>query len=604
MKRHILLLSLTLLCLASCNTDELSTTYGPLPKELLGRWAPESADNTCDRYIQFESGQCYTYFNPNSQYFIDGNIYLTESQFTLMNARYCHLSGDNPAHLVMDGKDAGTLLLFPETDPVSQKTEAVLVINQQRYRRVKNILQESSLSFDKVVLDADPFDPSIPDMKTLFLEPGESAHLTYKLYLEGTPTPLDEDEAAKYIDWISLNEKIATVDNKGNITTHKNGTVILKIRTYDVSCTDACQLIVGGGDLSKNGTANCYITNNPGHYRFVMAKGNGEKNVGAVAGVKILWETFNSPEAPEEGSIIREVRLSESKDSIYFKIPYPMKDGNALIAAVDAGNNILWSWHIWSCKDFDAVNTAQVYLNNAGTLMDRNLGALSAEPGQMGSAGLLYQWGRKDPFPGATQVAPARNILRAKTTHDDDWEYVVGIIPPEYAAKPMSFCRASNGYDWAESNLNFWNEEKTCYDPCPPGWKVANANVLTKALTDAVEYKSASLLEWPRLDGYWAFDLGRKVSTATHVYYPMTAGIFVPTADGTPFYYMTDFSRIWCNKRVDNASTAQSICLNFTDDQVPNKIGLYWNAPGGKLRDEDIHYCGKACGNAVRCMME
>ena len=591
--------------LSSCTMDETRTIPGPLPEELLGIWAPESGEPGCDRYILFESGQCYTYISQTFMPIRQGYIYLSDGYFTLMDASYCHLTDSNPAHLILRGKDAGPLLLLEENRPGEQTLETVLVINQERYHRIKGIMEDSHIEFDKVVFDKEQFDPSIPDKKVLLTEVGKPVYLSYKLYATGESAPIAPKEAAKWVECISMDESIATIDMNDRITPRRNGEVVIKIHTYNSRCTDICHLVIGGGDLSKDKPANCYITNSPGQYCFKALKGNQKDTpIRNINDVVVKWETVNSPEAPEEGSIIREVRLSENKDSIYFKIPYPMKDGNALIAAVDAGNTILWSWHIWSCKDFDAVNTAQVYLNNAGTLMDRNLGALSAEPGQMGSAGLLYQWGRKDPFPGATQVAPARNILRAKTTHDDDWEYVVGIIPPEYAAKPMRFCRASNGYEWAESNLNFWNEEKTCYDPCPPGWKVANANVLTKALTDAVEYKSASLLEWPKLESYYAFDLGRKVSTASHVYYPMTAGIFVPAADGTPFYYMTDFSRIWCNKRVDNASTAQSICLNFTDDQVPNKIGLYWNAPGGKLRDEDIHYCGKACGNAVRCMME
>ena len=35
-------------------------------------------------------------------------------------------------------------------------------------------------------------------------------------------------------------------------------------------------------------------------------------------------------------------------------------------------------------------------------MMDRNLGATSATPGNVGSLGLLYQWGRKDPFLGSS----------------------------------------------------------------------------------------------------------------------------------------------------------------------------------------------------------
>ena len=36
--------------------------------------------------------------------------------------------------------------------------------------------------------------------------------------------------------------------------------------------------------------------------------------------------------------------------------------------------------------------------------MDRNLGATSAALGDVGALGLLYQWGRKDPFLGSLSI--------------------------------------------------------------------------------------------------------------------------------------------------------------------------------------------------------
>ncbi|MCC8143462.1 MAG: hypothetical protein LIO97_05900 [Tannerellaceae bacterium] len=48
--------------------------------------------------------------------------------------------------------------------------------------------------------------------------------------------------------------------------------------------------------------------------------------------------------------------------------------------------------------------------------MDRNLGALSSTPGNGLALGLMYQWGRKDPYPGlnnppATTVTPIYNAV-------------------------------------------------------------------------------------------------------------------------------------------------------------------------------------------------
>ena len=50
--------------------------------------------------------------------------------------------------------------------------------------------------------------------------------------------------------------------------------------------------------------------------------------------------------------------------------------------------------------------------------MDRNLGALTVERGSFDSHGLLYQWGRKDPFPGTT----AFTIMNEDYTYEVDGE--------------------------------------------------------------------------------------------------------------------------------------------------------------------------------------
>lgn len=47
--------------------------------------------------------------------------------------------------------------------------------------------------------------------------------------------------------------------------------------------------------------------------------------------------------------------------------------------------------------------------DEAGTMMDRNLGATSATPDEPGSFGLMYQWGRKDPFCGVAELASGKS---------------------------------------------------------------------------------------------------------------------------------------------------------------------------------------------------
>ena len=140
-------------------------------------------------------------------------------------------------------------------------------------------------------------------------------------------------------------------------------------------------------DLSASETANCYIVSTPFRYKFKATKGNTKDALEGVAKVDWLWaskEDLVYDISYKDGDVI--FRSKEGK-------------GNVLLAAFDADGKILWSWHIWltdnPCKNLHYVADAKILI------MDRNLGAVSADADNQDSYGLLYQWGRKDPFIGA-----------------------------------------------------------------------------------------------------------------------------------------------------------------------------------------------------------
>ena len=143
--------------------------------------------------------------------------------------------------------------------------------------------------------------------------------------------------------------------------------------------------------------ANCYIVTKAGMYAFKAVKGNSSESVGSVASAEVLWESFGTHETPEVGDLVKDVSYKDGE------ITFTATDrkGNAVIAAKDVAGNILWSWHIWMTDQ----PKEQEYYNNAGTVMDRNLGAISATPGDVGALGLIYQWGRKDPFLGSSSIS-------------------------------------------------------------------------------------------------------------------------------------------------------------------------------------------------------
>ena len=336
-------------------------------------------------------------------------------------------------------------------------------------------------------------------------------------------------------------------------------------------------------DLSTNGSANCYIVSKAGTFKFTPTKGNSSESVGSVASAEVLWETFGTDVAPAVGDLVKSA--SYKNGEITFQTADTYKEGNAVIAAKDASGNILWSWHIWLTDE----PQGQVYYNNAGTMMDRNLGATSATPGDVGALGLLYQWGRKDPFLGSSNIS---SPTRAKSTIT--WPFCAysdsskGTI--EYAtAHPTTFITNTHNrsnHDWYYTGSSLtdntrWTEpssEKSIYDPCPSGWRVPDNDVWSNALG------SSSISYYGEYDG---------------------------TNEGMNFSGMFgDDSTIWypaSGYLLDGSGNLENVGI-YT-------FGLYWSAsPSGSQASNLYFYdygeiqpghCSyRACGDAVRCLKE
>ena len=277
-------------------------------------------------------------------------------------------------------------------------------------------------------------------------------------------------------------------------------------------------------DLSENGTANSYIISAAGSYKFSTVKGNSSESVGAVASAEVLWETFGTDVTPNVGDLVK--NISYKNGEVTFQTADTFKEGNAVIAAKDASGNILWSWHIWLT---DAPE-GQVYNNGAGTMMDRNLGAISATPGEVGALGLLYQWGRKDPFLGSSSISS--NTIAKSTIA---WPSAVssksnGTIA--YAtANPTTFIKYnSENFDWyytgsvSTDNTRWTTSEssKSIYDPCPSGWRVPDGGdngVWARALGSSSSFDDSSL--WDSTNG--GMNFSGKFGSASTIWYPASS---------------------------------------------------------------------------------
>lgn len=239
-----------------------------------------------------------------------------------------------------------------------------------------------------------------------------------------------------------------------------------------ISCAEPAPPAV---DLSSFDSANCYIVSEAGFYKFKTVKGNSLESVGEVASASVLWESFGTDTAPNVGDLVKTVSYKEGY--IEFMTADIFSEGNAVIAAKDVNDNILWSWHIWLTDQPEG----QVYKNDAGTMMDRNLGATSSTPGDVGALGLLYQWGRKDPFLGSASISEAVDAQSTIT-----WPSAVSSTASTgtiaYAiANPTTFITYDcSNYDWyftdsSSTDNTRWTESssaKSIYDPCPSGWRV------------------------------------------------------------------------------------------------------------------------------------
>lgn len=141
---------------------------------------------------------------------------------------------------------------------------------------------------------------------------------------------------------------------------------------------------------------------------------NKNENSKKISSVKILWQTGNGTDFAIGNNSNGKLVYLDNEDKIH--VTAGKINGNAVIAGYNNSNEIVWSWHIWVNSnspaqlskavpyttyawDANGVKASDPNVRVAGQpVMSCNLGALSTTPGAS-SYGLLYQWGRKDPFP-------------------------------------------------------------------------------------------------------------------------------------------------------------------------------------------------------------
>jgi len=319
-------------------------------------------------------------------------------------------------------------------------------------------------------------------------------------------------------------------------------------------------------DLSVSGTANSYIVTAAGKYKIKLVKGNSSDSVGDVNGQEILWETYNTDETVTANSVIakldRHIDGGTGDRYLVFETPATLKPGNALIAAKDASDNILWSWHIWIPET--AINDVDAGFAAAKAIMDRNLGAIVATAtgsvAELASNGLYYQWGRKDPLFSTNIKSYPSSALST----------VTGTVSTDGSIKNPTVFYYNEGADWnSTTSNNLWdNGSKTIYDPCPAGYKVPGF--------------STTYDLWVKTNEGWTFDATNKLCTYTG------------SSSVIPYCGYIN-------------GTGQSISGNGSRALIWSS-GAYSSSNGSAvlMRDGAYNksYNHKACGASVRCVAE
>ena len=374
-------------------------------------------------------------------------------------------------------------------------------------------------------------------------------------------------------------KSVWTYSNTVTNTISRKTLKLMPVVTLEGSVNDGFEDAV---NLSENGTANSYIVSEAGSYKFTPTKGNSSESVGSIASAEVLWETFGTDVTPNVGDLVKNVKYADGV--ISFETPETFKEGNAVIAAKDASGTILWSWHIWLTDQPEG----QVYYNNLGTMMDRNLGATSATPGDVGALGLLYQWGRKDPFLGSSSISD--DVIANSTI---TWPSAVSSDSSNgtvaYAtAHPTTFIEYNrNNYDWyytgsSSTDNTRWttsDTDKSIYDPCPSGWRVPDGGangVWSRALGS-----SSYIADYPYDSTNKGMNFSGKFGSATIIWYPASG--YRDYRDGS-LGSVGDSGNCWSAS--PNNNLAYRLYFNYNGYVYPSNFN------------------DRAYGRSVRCLQE
>ena len=311
------------------------------------------------------------------------------------------------------------------------------------------------------------------------------------------------------------NEKVGFRDATGNPG-------IPKLPDIDLSLID-----IYGKYIGTRETANCYVINAPGYYKFPLIYGNaikdGANNTQAYISAGGQYQSefvnmFNNPisspyieEDIDDVISSAEVLISDEPDIIsdleiiddfpcklvrFHVSSIPKAGANAVIGVKNNKSNIAWSWHIWLWDQISHPLEEVEIKNHEGNnynILNYNLGS-KFDNDNSHLKNWYYQWGKKDPMLLPESYNSNNNNHTSYGTTSFSIEPCAASVS-ESIKNPCTFYKSDKNYNynWVQLNYyyNFWDATcksagatekvivKTIYDPCPRGFTVPNARVFT-----------------------------------------------------------------------------------------------------------------------------
>ena len=317
-------------------------------------------------------------------------------------------------------------------------------------------------------------------------------------------------------------------DHNGNTTARNTA------NSYLISAPGHYRIPLVYGNAIKNGAtnSNAYETTATGTYVLQHFKDHNNQNItdpwieksnaanAGIDGAKIVW-------ADEKDLVTSPSIAHDASGDAYldFEVKQAdIKSGNAVVAVTKNGT-VVWSWHLWfapqsaltpipvtnyqnvvynftteaigwkpitwSGSTYDKPRTVKVRVEqtiaNNGTKQITDI-TITQKPGNVRTGQTtLYQFGRKDAFPGTDETLPAGSFNK---NGGDNMSIIRGIQNPDkfYTSGSTSwYGLPPAGYSyynvWSADNTTTGGNDnvvvKTIYDPSPAGFKIPASNAFT-----------------------------------------------------------------------------------------------------------------------------